>query len=84
MENPLGLDPALFLGPLGMPGLTAYSSVYGLTELKKGDVVFISAASGAVGQLQGQLAKVRMNSFCCVVQIKPRRNFSSRFVQDIN
>jgi NADPH-dependent curcumin reductase CurA len=57
LDNPLGLDPKLFLGALGMSGLTAYSSFYEIGKPKKGDVIFISAASGAVGQIVGQLAK---------------------------
>lgn len=57
LSNPLNLDPKIFLGALGMPGLTAYSSFYELGKPKKGDVIFISAASGAVGQIVGQLAK---------------------------
>jgi NADPH-dependent curcumin reductase CurA len=57
LENPYNLDPKLFLGALGMPGLTAYSSYYAIGEPKKGETIFISAASGAVGQLVGQLAK---------------------------
>lgn len=40
-----------------MPGLTAYSSYYEIGNPKKGETIFISAASGAVGQLVGQLAK---------------------------
>jgi NADPH-dependent curcumin reductase CurA len=57
LQNPLDLDPAVFLGALGMSGLTAYSSFYEIGKPKKGDVIFISAASGAVGQIVGQLAK---------------------------
>ncbi|TIA30448.1 NAD(P)-binding protein [Aureobasidium pullulans] len=57
LENPYNLDPKLFVGALGMPGLTAYSSFYAIGEPKKGETIFISAASGAVGQLVGQLAK---------------------------
>lgn len=57
LENPYGLDPKYYLGALGMPGLTAYSSFYKIGEPKKGETIFISAASGAVGQLVGQLAK---------------------------
>lgn len=40
-----------------MPGLTAYSSFYEIGQPQKGETIFISAASGAVGQLVGQLAK---------------------------
>lgn len=57
IENPYKLDWMMFLGPLGMPGLTAYSSFYDIGQPKKGETIFISAASGAVGQLVGQLAK---------------------------
>jgi len=57
LENPYKLDEKLFLGALGMPGLTAYSSFYDIGKPKKGETIFISAASGAVGQLVGQLAK---------------------------
>ena len=57
LSNPLDLDPKVFLGALGMPGLTAYSSFYEIGKPKKGEVIFISAASGAVGQIVGQLAK---------------------------
>ncbi|KAH6713708.1 hypothetical protein BKA61DRAFT_47550 [Leptodontidium sp. MPI-SDFR-AT-0119] len=57
LSNPLGLDTKIFLGALGMSGLTAYSSFYEIGQPKKGEVIFISAASGAVGQIVGQLAK---------------------------
>lgn len=57
LENPYNLDPRLFVGALGMPGLTAYSSFYKIGQPKKGETIFVSAASGAVGQIVGQLAK---------------------------
>lgn len=58
LENPLGIeDIRVFLGPLGMPGQTAYSSLYEIGKPKKGETIFVSAASGAVGQLVGQIAK---------------------------
>ena len=58
LSNPHGLeDVTVFLGSLGMPGLTAYSSFYDIGKPVKGETIFISAASGAVGQLVGQLAK---------------------------
>ena len=41
-----------------MPGFTAYAGFYEVCAPKKGDYVFVSAASGAVGQLVGQLAKL--------------------------
>ncbi|KAL8952241.1 MAG: hypothetical protein Q9222_001827 [Ikaeria aurantiellina] len=57
LDNPYNLDLKLFVGALGMPGLTAYSSFYAIGAPKKGETIFISAASGAVGQIVGQLAK---------------------------
>lgn len=58
LHNPLGIeDIRVFLGALGMPGLTAYSSLYEIGKPKEGETIFVSAASGAVGQLVGQLAK---------------------------
>ncbi|TVY84961.1 NADP-dependent oxidoreductase [Lachnellula suecica] len=57
IENPYDLDLKEFLGALGMPGLTAYSSFYDIGKPVKGETIFISAASGAVGQIVGQLAK---------------------------
>lgn len=57
LENPYKLDEKLFIGALGMPGLTAWSSFYEIGAPKKGETIFISAASGAVGQIVGQLAK---------------------------
>lgn len=45
------------LGALGAPGLTAYSSFYCIGKPKKGEMIFISSAAGAVGQIVGQLAK---------------------------
>ena len=56
-NNPHNLDLALFLGPLGMPGLTAWSSLHKIGKPKKGETIFISSAAGAVGQVVGQVAK---------------------------
>lgn len=46
------------VGLLGMPGFTAYAGFYEVCTPSKGEYVFVSAASGAVGQLVGQLAKL--------------------------
>lgn len=43
---------------LGMPGLTAYFAMLDVARPRPGDVVVISAAAGAVGQLAGQIAKL--------------------------
>lgn len=42
----------------GMPGFTAYAGFYEVCSPKKAEYVLVSAASGAVGQLVGQLAKL--------------------------
>ncbi|XP_071938922.1 2-alkenal reductase (NADP(+)-dependent) isoform X2 [Coffea arabica] len=47
-----------YTGLLGMPGLTAYGGLFEVCNPKKGEKVFVSAASGAVGQLVGQFAKL--------------------------
>ncbi len=57
------VDPALaplsyYLGILGMPGMTAYAGLVGVGEVKPGDSVFVTAASGAVGSVVGQIAKI--------------------------
>ena len=57
LDNPYKLDPKLFIGALGMPGLTAYSSFFAIGQPKAGETILVSAASGAVGQIVGQLAK---------------------------
>src|SRR4051812_32882185 len=57
LENQYGISLSLYLGCLGMPGLTAYAALYDIEKQKKGETVFVSAASGAVGQIIGQLAK---------------------------
>ena len=49
---------SVYLGALGMTGMTAWAGLT-LVEVKVGDVVFISGAAGAVGNVAGQLAKLR-------------------------
>ena len=56
---PSGSAPLSYhLGILGMPGMTAYIGLMKIAEAKPGDNVFVSAASGAVGSVVGQLAKI--------------------------
>ena len=47
-----------YLGMLGMPGMTAYFGLKELGQPKPGETVLVSAASGAVGSVVGQLAKL--------------------------
>lgn len=54
-----GVSPSAYLGVLGMPGLTAYVGLLDIAGMKEGDVVFVSAAAGAVGSLAGQLARLK-------------------------
>jgi NADPH-dependent curcumin reductase CurA len=54
-----GLPPQAFLGVAGMPGMTAYVGLLKTAALKEGDVVFVSAAAGAVGQVVAQIAKLK-------------------------
>ncbi|KAJ1275129.1 hypothetical protein BS78_05G113100 [Paspalum vaginatum] len=56
--NHAELPLSYYTDVLGMPGLTAYAGLMKVGRPKRGDHVFVSAASGAVGQLVGQLAKI--------------------------
>src|SRR6476620_7508916 len=47
------------LGVLGMPGMTAYSGLLEIGKPRGGETVVVSAASGAVGSVVGQIAKVK-------------------------
>ena len=48
-----------YLGILGMPGHTAYSALLDVGQPKSGETVVVSAASGAVGSVVGQIAKIK-------------------------
>ena len=48
-----------YLGVLGMPGMTAYFALLDIGQPKPGQTVLVSAASGAVGQVAGQIAKLK-------------------------
>ena len=58
------IDPALApvstaLGVLGMPGMTAYTGLLDIGQPQPGETVVVSAASGAVGSVVGQIAKLK-------------------------
>ncbi len=57
-----GLPPQAFLGVAGMPGLTAWVGLLKIAALKPGDVVFVSAAAGAVGSVVCQIAKIKSHT----------------------
>jgi NADPH-dependent curcumin reductase CurA len=48
-----------YLGVLGMPGITAWFGLFEIGQPKAGETVVVSAASGAVGSVVGQLAKIK-------------------------
>lgn len=52
-----GVGPSTYLGVLGLPGVTAFSGMKDIGEPKAGETVVISAASGGVGSVAGQIAK---------------------------
>jgi NADPH-dependent curcumin reductase len=53
------LPLSVYLGPVGMPGVTAWYGLNHIIEPKAGETVVVSAASGAVGSVVGQLAKMK-------------------------
>lgn len=54
-----GVPEQAYLGVLGMPGMTAWTGLNRIAEMREGDNVLVSAASGAVGSLAVQLAKAK-------------------------
>lgn len=58
----LGMEPvkpSYALGVMGMPGLTAYMGLLDIGQPKAGETVVVAAATGAVGSLVGQIAKLK-------------------------
>jgi NADPH-dependent curcumin reductase len=58
------IDPSLaaapaYLGTLGLSGLTAYFGLLDVGKLKQGDTVVVSGAAGAVGNVAGQIARIK-------------------------
>lgn len=52
-------QPSLALGGLGMPGFTAYVGLLDIGQPRAGETVVVAAATGAVGAVVGQLAKLK-------------------------
>lgn len=52
------LPPSVYLGAVGMPGITAWYGLRRICQPKAGETVVVSAASGAVGSAAGQLARL--------------------------
>ena len=57
--NAVGVPASTALGVVGMPGVTAHYGLLAIGRPKPGDTVVVSAASGAVGSIVGQLAKMK-------------------------
>ncbi|KQB84759.1 NADP-dependent oxidoreductase [Corynebacterium lowii] len=53
-----GHSPSVYLGILGITGMTAYAGLTRIGNLKPGDTVFVSGAAGAVGSAVGQIARL--------------------------
>ena len=49
----------IYIGTLGMPGMTAYFGILEVGAIKEGDIVLVSGAAGAVGSIVGQIAKIK-------------------------
>jgi hypothetical protein len=76
-----GLAPLpVYLGALGMPGVTAYFGLLDIGQPKAGDTVVISGAAGAVGGLVGQIAKLKD---CRVVGIAGGPEKCRHLVEDL-
>jgi NADPH-dependent curcumin reductase len=57
--DPAMTHPSLALGVLGMPGFTAYMGLLDIGQPQPGETVVVAAASGAVGSVVGQIAKLK-------------------------
>jgi NADPH-dependent curcumin reductase len=69
-----------YLGLLGMPGMTAWFGLFDIGQPKAGETVVVSAASGAVGSVVGQLAKI---TGCRVVGIAGGKAKCDYVVQEL-
>lgn len=59
LPNPLPVPLTALMGPLGMTGFTAYFGLLDIGQPKEGETVVVSAATGAVGSIVGQIAKIK-------------------------
>jgi NADPH-dependent curcumin reductase CurA len=57
--HPAAAPPSTALGVLGMPGMTAYTGLLNIGQPKPGETVVVAAATGPVGSLVGQIAKLK-------------------------
>jgi NADPH-dependent curcumin reductase CurA len=59
IERASGVPLPAQLGVLGMPGMTAYAGLLEIGRPQSGETVVVAAASGAVGQVVGQIARIK-------------------------
>lgn len=74
------LNPSLNLGVLGMPGFTAYMGLLDIGQPKTNETIVVAAASGAVGAVVGQIAKIKG---CKVVGIAGGKDKCRYVVNDL-
>ena len=72
--------PSFALGVLGMPGFTAFAGLLDIGQPKAGETVVVAAASGAVGAVVGQIAKIKG---CRVIGIAGRAEKCSYVVDEL-
>jgi len=77
---PSDVKHSLFLGALGMPGLTAHYGLLQIGQPKPGETVVVSAGTGAVGAMVGQIAK---SKGCRVVGIAGGREKCDYAVKEL-
>lgn len=58
VDNDYNLDLKHYVGTLGLAGMTAWNSFYGLVKPAKGETIWVNAASSSVGEIVVQLAKI--------------------------
>ncbi|PPR23502.1 MAG: NADPH-dependent curcumin reductase [Alphaproteobacteria bacterium MarineAlpha10_Bin3] len=68
------------LGVLGMPGMTAYTGLLNIGQPKDGDTLVVAAASGAVGGIVGQIARIKG---CRVVGVAGSRQKCRYVVEEL-
>src|SRR5579871_6802709 len=71
LVDPKLLPASAYLGVAAMPGVTAWYGLLKIGEPKAGETVVVSAASGAVGSVVGQIAKIKQ---CRVVGVAGGKN----------
>src|SRR5271168_3900631 len=78
--DPSAFPLPVYLGTLGMPGMTAYFGLLDIGQPKPGNTVVVSGAAGAVGAVVGQIAKIKG---CTVVGIAGGADKCNYVVKDL-